>query len=136
MLRKNAKIELIASVPLFERCSKSELQQVAGIADELNVRAERTLTREGTTGREFLVLVEGRADVHQGGRRINALGPGDFLGEIALITGAKRTATVTTTEPSRLLVITARDFKALLRRVPSMQLKVLEALAERLPQDV
>ena len=66
---------------------------------------------------------------------MNTLGSGDFLGEIALITGVPRTATVTTTAPARMLVITARDFRSLLRRTPSIQLKVLEALASRLPND-
>ena len=81
------------------------------------------------------MLVDGAADVKRKGRKVNALRSGDFLGEIALITGAPRTATVTTTKPSRMLVITARDFRSLLRRVPSIQLKVLEALASRLPNE-
>jgi CRP/FNR family transcriptional regulator, cyclic AMP receptor protein len=135
MLRKNAKVELMRGVPLFAGCSKRELQEIAGIADELALPEGRTLTREGSTGQEFLVLVEGAAEVKRKGRKVNSLRSGDFLGEIALITGAPRTATVTTTKPSRMLVITARDFKALLRRVPSIQLKVLDALASRLPSE-
>jgi CRP/FNR family cyclic AMP-dependent transcriptional regulator len=135
MLRKNAKVELIKGVPLFAGCSKRELQEIAGIADELALPDGRTLTREGSTGQEFLVLVEGAAEVKRKGRKVNSLRSGDFLGEIALITGAPRTATVTTTKPSRVLVITARDFKALLRRVPSIQLKVLDALASRVPSE-
>jgi CRP/FNR family cyclic AMP-dependent transcriptional regulator len=135
MLRKNAKVELMRGVPLFAGCSKRELQEIAGIADELALPEGRTLTREGSTGQEFLVLVEGAAEVKRKGRKVNSLRSGDFLGEIALITGAPRTATVTTTKPSRMLVITARDFKALLRRVPSIQLKVLDALASRVPSE-
>jgi CRP/FNR family cyclic AMP-dependent transcriptional regulator len=135
MLRKNAKVELIKGVPLFAGCSKRELQEIAAIADELALPESRTLTREGSTGQEFLVLVEGAAEVKRKGRKVNSLRSGDFLGEIALITGAPRTATVVTTKPSRVLVITARDFKALLRRVPSIQLKVLDALASRLPSE-
>ena len=135
MLRKNAKIELIKGVPLFSGCSKRELLEIAHIADELDMDAGSELTREGARGQEFLVLVDGAADVHRKGRKINTLVRGDFLGEIALITGAPRTATVTTTAPSTMLVITARDFKALLRHMPSLQLKVLEALASRLPDE-
>ena len=135
MLRKNAKVELIKSVPLFSGCSKRELEEVAGIADELPFAEGRALTREGATGHEFLVLVEGAAEVKRRGKKVNTLRSGDFLGEIALITGAPRTATVTTTKPSRMLVITARDFRGLLRRMPSLQLKVLEALAARLPSE-
>lgn len=135
MLRKNAKIELIKSVPLFGGLSKRELDEVAGIADELAMEAGSELTHEGAAGHEFLVLVEGTADVRRKGRKVNTLRSGDFLGEIALITGVPRTATVTTTAPARMLVITARDFRSLLRRTPSIQLKVLEALASRLPND-
>jgi len=133
MLRKNAKVELLRRVPLFSGCSKRELEEISAIADEFGLEANRDLTREGASGHEFLVLVEGSADVVRKGRRVNTLHSGDFLGEIALITGAPRTATVTTRKPARMLVITARDFKSLLRRVPSIQLKVLEALASRLP---
>jgi CRP/FNR family cyclic AMP-dependent transcriptional regulator len=135
VLRKNAKVELIKRVPLFGGLSKRELDEVAGIADELAIDAGSELTHEGAAGHEFLVLVEGTADVRRKGRKVNTLGSGDFLGEIALITGVPRTATVTTTAPARMLVITARDFRSLLRRTPSIQLKVLEALASRLPND-
>jgi CRP-like cAMP-binding protein len=135
MLRKNAKVELIKRVPLFSGLSKRELDDVAAIADELSIAEGRELTHEGDAGHEFLVLVEGSADVRRRGRRVNTLGSGDFLGEIALVTGAPRTATVTTSSPARMLVITARDFKALLRRTPPLQLKILEALAARLPEE-
>ena len=135
MLRKNAKVELLKRVPLFAGCSKRELDEIAAIADEFSLGADRQLTKEGTTGQEFLVIVEGAADVVRKGRKVATLRSGDFLGEIALITGAPRTATVTTRKPARMLVITARDFKSLLRRVPSIQFKVLEALASRLPSE-
>ncbi len=133
MLRKNAKTELLKGVPLFGRCSKRELAEIASLADELDMPQGRELTHQGARGREFVVLVEGTADVKRNGRRINSLREGDFLGEIALVTGTLRTATVTTTAPSRLLVISAAAFRQLMRDVPSIQLKVLEALAERVP---
>ena len=135
MLRKNAKVELISRVPLFAGCSKRELGEIASLADELALPAGRRLAAEGASGTEFVVIVEGAADVKRGGRVVNRLRTGDFLGEIALITGRKRTATVTTTEPSRLLVLTAQSFRTLLRDHPGLQLKVLDALAERLPQE-
>jgi cAMP-binding proteins - catabolite gene activator and regulatory subunit of cAMP-dependent protein kinases len=101
MLRKNAKVELIKSVPLFAGLSKRDLNEVAAIADEFAMAEGAELTREGATGYEFLVLVEGNADVRRRGRKVNTLHSGDFLGEIALITGAPRTATVTTTASCR-----------------------------------
>jgi CRP-like cAMP-binding protein len=135
VLRKNAKIELIKRVPLFQRCSGRELAAVAALADEIDLPAGRKLTSEGKTGKEFVVLVEGVADVTRKGKAVNKLGPGDFLGEIALVTGRPRTATVTTRTPTRLLVISAPAFRSLLRDMPAMQAKVLEAVAERLPAD-
>jgi CRP-like cAMP-binding protein len=135
VLRKNAKVELISRVPLFAGCSKRELGEIASLADELGVPAGRTLVVEGASGHEFIVLVEGAAAVKRRGRVVSRLGAGDFFGEIALVTGRARTATVTTTEESRLLVLTARAFRSLLRDLPSLQLKVLDAVAARLPEE-
>lgn len=135
MLRKNAKIELIKNVPLFSCCSKKELAAVAAEADELVLPQGRALTTQGARGSEFVVIVEGSADVSKNGRRINQLGSGDFLGEIALISGALRTATVTTTSETRILVLTDRGFKRLTRAMPSIQASVLKALSERLQAD-
>jgi CRP/FNR family cyclic AMP-dependent transcriptional regulator len=133
VLHRNAKADLIKRVPLFARCSKRELTEVASLADEIDVREGKELTKEGTRGREFFVLIEGTADVERKGRKINTMRAGDFFGEIALISGAPRTATVIATSPVRALVITDRAFRSLLRNSPQMQMKVLEALAERLP---
>ena len=135
MLRKNAKVALIADVPLFANCSKRELAEIASLADELAVPAGKKLTSQGALGHEFVVIAEGAAEVRRNGRVVNRLRAGDFLGEVALVTGQKRTATVTTTEPSRILVLTARDFRTLLRDLPSLQLKVLDAVATRLPAE-
>ena len=126
------KVELISKVPLFSHCSKKELQQIAQAADEIDLPAGKILTREGDRGREFFVLLDGTAEVEKSGEQIRTLGAGDFLGEIALVSREPRTATVTTTSPARALVITDRAFRALLDRVPEIQVKVLEALAKRL----
>ncbi|HJU37838.1 MAG TPA: cyclic nucleotide-binding domain-containing protein [Gaiellaceae bacterium] len=135
MLRKNAKIELLKRVPLFSACSKRELGEIAMLADELTLPKARNLTKEGTAGWEFLVLVEGEADVVRKGRVVNELGPGDFVGEIALVSGKPRTATVRTRGPARILVVTATGFRTLMHDVPSIQDKVLAALAARIPDD-
>jgi CRP-like cAMP-binding protein len=134
-LRKNVKIELIKRVPLFSRCTKKELAAIAGEADELVVPEGRSLSRQGATGREFVVIVEGSADVQKNGRKINRLGAGDFLGEIALISGAPRTATVTTTSEARILVLNDRGFRRLTKEIPSLHASVLKALSERLQAD-
>jgi CRP-like cAMP-binding protein len=135
MLRKNAKVELIKGVPLFAECSKRELDEVAGIADEIDLREGKELTRQGSSGREFFVLVEGTAEVRKGNRRVNMLGPGDFFGEISLIRHTPRTASVVATSPVRTLVITERSFRSLLDHQPGIQTKVMSALAARLAPD-
>jgi CRP-like cAMP-binding protein len=132
MVRKNAKVDLIKGVPLFAECSRKELGEVAGIADEIDLREGKELTKEGRAGREFFILVEGTADVKKGSRRVNKLGPGDFFGEISLIRHTPRTATVVATSPVRTLVITERSFQSLLQHQPGIQNKVLSALAARL----
>jgi CRP-like cAMP-binding protein len=134
-LRKSVKIELIKRVPLFSRCTKTELAAIAGEADELLLPEGRTLSRQGATGREFVVIVEGSAEVRKNGRKINQLGAGDFLGEIALISGAARTATVTTTSETRILLLNDRGFRRLTKEIPSLQASVLKALSERLQAD-
>ena len=135
MLRKNAKIELLKRVPLFERCSRRELGQIAMLADELDLPSARDLTREGAGGFEFIILVEGEADVVRGVRVVNELGPGDFVGEIALVSGKPRTATVKTRGPARVLVITASGFRTLMHDVPSIKDKVLAAVTARIPDE-
>ena len=136
MLRRNQKVELIKQVPLFAGLSKRELEQIAAIADEIDLREGKELTTQGKSAREFFVLLEGSADVTKDGQRINQLGDGDFFGEIALVSRSPRTATVTATSPVRTLVITDRSFRRLLEESPQIQLKVLEALAERLAPEI
>ncbi|MFL5922948.1 MAG: cyclic nucleotide-binding domain-containing protein [Gaiellaceae bacterium] len=131
-LGHNQKIDLIRKVPLFSRLSKSELRELAMLADEIDLRDGKELTRQGAAGREFFVLLEGTADVRKNGRKINSLGPGDFFGEIALVSREPRTATVTATSPVRTLVITDRSFRRLLDESPQVKTKVMEAMAKRL----
>jgi CRP-like cAMP-binding protein len=128
----NQKIDLIRKVPLFARCSRAELKEIALLADEIDLNEGKEMTREGAPGREFFVLLEGTADVKKNRRRVNRLGPGDFFGEIALVSREPRTATVIATSPVRALVITDRSFRRLLDDAPQVQTKVMEAMAERL----
>lgn len=131
-LGHNQKVDLIRKVPLFSRLSKTELKDLAMLADEIDLRDGKEMTRQGHAGREFFVLLEGTADVRKNGRKINTLGPGDFFGEIALVSREPRTATVTATSPVRTLVITDRSFRRLLDESPQVKNKVMEAMAKRL----
>jgi CRP-like cAMP-binding protein len=135
-LRRNVKIALISRVPLFSECSKSELARVAAIADEISQPAGMELVTAGQRGREFCVLVSGSVDVRdRAGRTLATLSDGDFFGEIALLLDAPRSATVTAATPVRLLVIDRVGFQRLLRDVPTIQGKVLSALATRLADE-
>lgn len=133
---KDAKTELLKSVPLFSGCTKQELQKLAMIADEIDLRDGSALTREGQPGREFFVLIDGTVDVIQGDERVSQLGAGDWFGEIALLTNAPRTATVMATSPVRVLVVTDRAFKQVLEQTPSIAVKMLERVGERLSHDL
>jgi CRP/FNR family transcriptional regulator, cyclic AMP receptor protein len=128
----NTKLDLIKRVPLFGSVSKAELEQIASIADEIDLPEGKELIVEGDTGREFFVLVQGTADVERGGKKVASIGPGDFFGEIALIAKTPRNATVRTTSPARALVITDRAFRRLLEDSPAIAVGVLGVLAERL----
>jgi CRP-like cAMP-binding protein len=131
-LGHNTKIDLIKRVPLFSSASKQELAQIASIADEIDFPEGKVLITEGDSGREFFVLIEGSAEVQRGGKKVAAIGDGDFFGEIALISKTPRNATITTTSPVRALVITDRAFRQLMDRSPQIAVGVLSALAERL----
>jgi CRP/FNR family transcriptional regulator, cyclic AMP receptor protein len=129
------KVDLIARVPLFAGLSKRELGQVASIADEIDLPAEKVLIREGERGREFFVLLEGEAEVVRKGKKLATRRAGEFFGEIALVSNLPRVATVKTLKPVRALVIRDVDFRALLQRTPAIAVKVLQAVADRLPPD-
>lgn len=134
-LGRNAKIELLKKVPLFAGCSKSELRELGMIADEIDLHEGHVLTKEGRPGREFFVLVKGTVRVTRTGRKLTDLGPGDWFGEISLLTDAPRTATATATSPVDVLVITDRRFRQVVEAMPSIALKVLACVGERLARD-
>ena len=134
-LSKNEKVALIKRIPLFAECTRAELIEVAISADERKAPAGDRLTEEGRRGREFFVLVDGAVTVRRGGRKLAELGPGDWFGEIAILTYQPRTATVTATSPVRLLVISDRAFRRVVETTPRIALKVLRSVAERLDPD-
>ena len=135
MLRRDAKVELLKKVPLFADCSKAELRELAKSADELDLREGTILTREGRPGREFFVLIDGTVKVTQDGKKVAELRGGDWLGEIALLTDKPRTATVTATSTVDVLVITDRRFRNVVESMPSIAIKVLGRVSERLTHD-
>jgi CRP-like cAMP-binding protein len=134
-LGKNEKIELLRRIPLFAECTKAELVEVAINADERQAPSGEKLTEQGQRGREFFILVDGTVAVRRGGKKLADLGPGNWFGEIAILTYKPRTATVTATSAVRLLVISDRAFRRVVETTPRIALKVLRNVAERLEHD-
>jgi CRP/FNR family cyclic AMP-dependent transcriptional regulator len=124
---------MLGEVPLFSGCSKKELRTIATLADEIDLRRGKVLMRQGAPGREFFVLLEGTVEVVRDGKQVTTLGEGDFFGELALISNIPRTATVTATSPIRTLIVFGRDFRRLLEEDAGIAMKVLGAMAERMP---
>jgi CRP/FNR family transcriptional regulator, cyclic AMP receptor protein len=135
LFSQNVKVEALKRAPLFEGLSKKELAELARVTDDLKVEPGTVLCREGKVGREFFVIVDGTAEVTKGGKRIARRSGGEFVGEIALLKTTKRTATVTATTPLRCFVLTQAGFRRVLEENPGVQLKVMQALAERLDAD-
>jgi len=125
------KQDLLERVPLFSGVSAAGLEELGGIADEIDVRAGTILTHEGYREGFFFVIVSGTVRIERAGRTINTIGPGDFLGEIALLDGGPRTATATTETPCRLLSMTYQMFHELLDASPAIRTAILEAVAQR-----
>ncbi|MDO8363998.1 MAG: cyclic nucleotide-binding domain-containing protein [Actinomycetota bacterium] len=124
--------EHLLKVPLFSRLDDKELIAVRSLLTEVEVQTGAVLAREGTHGHEFLIIVSGTASVDRGGVHVADVGPGDFQGEISLLDGGNRTATVTATSPMTLLVASNQEFHSLLENTPSIACRMLPALAARL----
>ena len=132
ILRRDDKVKAISRIPLFGGCSGAELARIASITVQADLPTGELLTREGEPGDEFFVLVTGTAEVQRGTKRIDSLGAGDFVGEMALLTDAPRTASVRATSPVTVLRATRRGFSELLDTSPAIQRKVRKALADRI----
>lgn len=131
-LRSSDRIERLAGVELFQGFSKNELRQIDKRAKEVEVKAGRVLAKEGEPGREFMLIVEGKARVERGGKVIARLRGGDLFGELSLIDGEPRNATVVAESPMVLLVVTKQAFGELMLSAPTLQRKVLIGVIARL----
>jgi CRP-like cAMP-binding protein len=134
-LSRGRKVDLLRAIPLFSECSRAELDAVARVTDELALPEGRVLMRQGARGRELVVLVEGDVAIVRNDEQIAVKSGGDFLGELALVTGRPRTATATALTDLRVLVLDGLSFDRLLRDVPTIGLKIMRAVAERLPPE-
>ena len=127
----DTKADALGQTTLFSSLSKKELQALARVTEDLEVDGGKVLCRQGETGREFFVILEGDAEVTKDGEVVRTLGPGDFFGEIALVEHRRRTATVTANSKLRFFVLTSQAFWSLLEHQPEIQREVLRCLASR-----
>ena len=128
----DAYLERLGALPMFGGCTNKELRDIARIVDELQVESGRVLMSQGDAGQEAFVIEEGTAEVVRDGQLLATVGPGSYVGELALIDAGPRSATVTATTPMRVLVIGTRKFSTLLDEVPGLARRVLVSTARRL----
>jgi CRP/FNR family transcriptional regulator, cyclic AMP receptor protein len=132
MRSSRRKTEAIANVMLFSSCSRKELAAIATLATEVGVAAGSVLARQGEAGREFYVILDGKARVSIDGKDVAMLGPGEFFGEMSLLDQGPRVATVVAETPMELAVLDPREFTSLVEEHPGVARKVLKTLAHRL----
>jgi CRP/FNR family transcriptional regulator, cyclic AMP receptor protein len=125
-------VDRLKEVPLFSGCSQRDLQTIARVVKDIDHAAGTVIAREGEPGVGLFVIANGTAEVTIGGKKKTSLGPGDFFGEIALLDGGPRTATVTATSDVQLLGLTEWVFRGLMQEQPSIAIKTLQAMAGRL----
>ena len=131
-IMSDPKVQALANVPLFHGLSAAELSSLAQVASERQASVGDVLTTEGDAGDEFFIIADGSVAITQDGRELRRLGPGEYLGEIALVFGGTRTATAVVAEPSRLLVLGKADFADMLKRQPRIEDKILATVSERM----
>ena len=122
------KVELIG---LFANLSRHERRQIASTADEVDVEEGRQLVREGEFAYEFFVIEDGTAEVLRDGEHVADLGPGDFLGEMGIVSQAVRNATVVAKSPVRAIVIDEQAFRSIRRLNPAVADRITAAVEER-----
>lgn len=125
-------VSLLAKVPLFSDCSQRELLAIARGVKDVRHAAGTVIAREGDPGIGLFVIVSGEAEVSIGGKKKATLGPGEYFGEVALLDGGPRTATVTASTDLQLLGLTEWAFRGLMQEHPSIALKTLQQMAGRL----
>lgn len=134
LLSRKHSYDQLADVPFFAGWTKDELAAVDRVADQVSYAPLEHLIEQGTTGYEFIVILEGQVEVAIDGHVVASLGPGDHVGEMALLDGSPRNASVVATTPVRALLVGSREFRGLVAKVPSLDRKLLVSLTARLRQ--
>jgi CRP-like cAMP-binding protein len=123
----------LEGLPLFRALHKKEMERIGSLADELDVREGKTLLHQGDFAHEFMVVLEGRAEVVRDSQPVAELGPGDFLGEAAALDRGQRNATVVARSPMRVAVMTDRDLRHIAKEMPDVDAQLREAAREHCP---
>lgn len=134
LFTQDTKVQALKGAPLFEGLSRKELVELARVCEDLELEPGKVLCKEGQIGHEFIVIVDGKVQVTRRGKPVRTMSGGEFLGEIALVTEMRRTATATAETPVRLFVLAGTDFRVVLDKNPNVERKVLRALARRLAE--
>ena len=122
----------LKTIWLFSSCTASEIRKIRSSLDEVTVPAGKVLVEEGTTGHEFFLIVDGTARVTRNGKKVATLGPGSYFGELALLDRKPRSASVVSDTELTVLVLSQREFYGVLDSVPTIDRKLLSAMATRL----
>jgi CRP-like cAMP-binding protein len=123
-------VELIQQVPIFHGLERRDLERIAASMKQRTFRAGDKVTTEGQGGVGFFVIEDGSAKVTVGGEDRRTLGPGDYFGEVALLTDSPRTATITAETDLRCYGMTSWDFKPLVESHSSIAWHLLQAMAK------
>jgi CRP-like cAMP-binding protein len=129
---KRDKVDVLSRLPLFETCSKKELNQIASKTVEMDRPAGTILTRAGRDGGLMFVILDGQAEVEKDGTVLGRLGPGDVIGELSLIDGHPRSANVRAVTDLKVLELAQDDFKSLVDTSPQFVQSLLRALSLRI----
>lgn len=130
-MARDKKLALLKTIPMFAMCDAREVERLGMLVEEVDLPAGRVLFKQGDIAQELFIVVSGQVSVERDGTVIATSGPGEFFGEIALVAGGPRTATVTCATDCRLLVLARREFHSLMDEFPTLKMRVLETLARR-----
>ncbi len=131
-LKTSEKSEVLREVPLFATCTAAELDKLGGLATESDVHEGQVLCTVGESGGELFVLLAGSADIVRADGETIVAGAGEFFGELALLDGGPRTATITMTSDGRVLTMSGQEFRSLLQDVPKIAIRMLAVLGARM----
>ena len=132
MASKKSYLESLGKVSLFSSCSNKDLEKIAKAGDEVTISAGTVVVDQGQTGREAFVIISGSATVKRNGKKVATLGAGSVVGELSLLDHGPRTATVVTDTECTMLVISQRQFLAVIDAIPAISHKLLATLAGRI----